>query len=351
MLGSCAQAQVISSHQVRVDGQVPSTRDPFASGKSFRWFGSALRLDGARAALLLNNAEGQAELRRRVPGAVAKLSRSRGAFVAPAHHVDPEDDPDALVLTDGQAVWQGHVVRVATGETLVLFSGDLPPVNRTLTIRQNATSPQPTSDRNTICFTPGTRILTEEGPRPVEDLYPGDKVLTRDDGPQEILWMGLRQVSGARMFAMPFLRPIRIRAGALGHDEPQPDLIVSPGHQIMLTGQKARALWGEPEVLVRARDLIDDRRITVDHSAAEVTYIHLMFARHQILWANCVEVESFHPGDADLTHLNPAELEELLEITPGVDQDAAAYGVHARRCLSAAELAILRYEGAPAYLS
>lgn len=351
MLGACAQAQVISSHQVRVDGEVPSTRDPLAQGETFRWFGTALRLDGARATLLLNNPFGQAELRRKVSTAVAKLSKSRGNLAPPSPPVEPEQDPNALVLTDGTRHWEGQIVCTPSYETLILFSDDVPPANVTLRILQTAKRPLLPAGRNTICFTPGTMILTEDGPRPVEDLYPGDKVLTRDDGPQEILWMGLRQVSGARMFAMPHLRPIRIRAGALGHEEPQPDLIVSPGHQIMLQGPKARALWGEPEVLVRARDLIDDRLITIDHSASDVTYIHLLFARHQILWANRVEVESFHPGDADLTHLNSAELEELLEIAPGVDEDASAYGVHARRCLSRAELAILRHEGAPSYLT
>ncbi|MGB3406557.1 MAG: Hint domain-containing protein [Jannaschia sp.] len=351
MLGACAQAQVISSHQVRVDGLVPSARDPFAEGKAFRWFGTPLRLDGARATLLLGRPEGQADLRRRVPAAIAKLSRSRGAIVPPAISGEPEHDATALILTDGSGRWQGHLVQTGSGETLLLFSDGLPPANTTLGILQPARVRPVQTKRNTICFTPGTRILTEDGPRAVEDLYPGDRVLTRDDGPQEILWMGLRHVSGARMFAMPHLRPVRIRSGALGHEEPEPDLIVSPGHQIMLTGPKARALWGEAEVLVRARDLIDDRRVTIDHGATDVTYIHLLFARHQILWANRVEVESFHPGDADLTHLNAAELDELLDIVPGVDADTGAYGAHARRCLNRAELAILRYEGAPSYLT
>ncbi|MEL6588013.1 MAG: Hint domain-containing protein, partial [Pseudomonadota bacterium] len=300
MLGTCATAQVISAHQVRVDGEIPSTRDAFLGGSLLRWFGTALRLDGARDALLLDGALGQADLRARVPGTVAKLSRSRGERLPPITLGESEPDPDALILTDGLSTWSAHVILTPAQEMLLLFSEGMPPSNTVLHISQGVRAPAPTPVRNTICFTQGTQILTEDGPRPIETLHPGDRVLTRDDGPQEILWMGMRHISGARLYAMPYLRPVRIRAGALGQGEPQPDLILSPDHQVMLSTPRARALWGEEEVLVRARDLLDDRRVILDHRTTEVVYIHLLFARHQVIWANRVEVESFHPGDAEL---------------------------------------------------
>ncbi|UWQ17544.1 Hint domain-containing protein [Jannaschia sp. M317] len=350
MLGTCAQAQVISAHQVRVDGRSLSTLYPFPIHSTFRWTGPTQRLDGARAALLLSDGAGFAELRNRVPGTVAKLTRSRGEIARP-FPADPGDTARALILSDGITRWQARPCVTAAGEMLLLFAGNLPPCDTDLTIVQAAKAPTPATPRDTICFTPGTRILTEDGPRPVEALYPGDRVLTRDDGPQELLWMGVHQIPETRLAQAPHLRPIRIRAGALGEGEPQPDLFVSPGHQVMLTGPKARALWGEPEVLVRARDLIDDHRVTRDFRPGEVTYIHLLFARHQILWANRVEVESFHPGDAELDHLTADELSGLHRHAPGIDRDPSTYGAHARRCLTGAEVAILRSEGTPRYLS
>ena len=53
-----------------------------------------------------------------------------------------------------------------------------------------------------ICFTAGTRILTPHGPRPVEDLRPGDLVITRDNGPQPLRWTGRREVVGHGDFAL-----------------------------------------------------------------------------------------------------------------------------------------------------
>jgi hypothetical protein len=113
----------------------------------------------------------------------------------------------------------------------------------------------------------------------------------------------------------------------------------------MLGGPRARALWGEPEVLARAGDLVDDRAVIRDHTVAGVTYLHLMFARHQIVLANRVEVESFHPGDAALDHLD-AGARAALDRAAG-----AEYGPPARRRLGTADLALMRHEGAPARLS
>src|SRR5690606_32383544 len=43
-----------------------------------------------------------------------------------------------------------------------------------------------------ICFTSGTLIATPDGERAVETLRPGDLVMTRDHGPQELRWVGMR---------------------------------------------------------------------------------------------------------------------------------------------------------------
>ncbi|UWQ22906.1 Hint domain-containing protein [Jannaschia sp. W003] len=309
-----------------------------------------LRLDRTSQALSLPLPEEQRILRVRARGGVRKLGRARGVSPwAPAAIDDGETLP-GLVLGDGRRRWVARPVARANGEGLLLFEGDMPPAGRDLRVLQGIDAPRRgTESRATICFTPGTLIDTPDGPRAVESLEPGDRVHTRDDGAQPILWTGLRHVTGARMFAFPELRPVRIRAGALGGGAPRPDLVVSPDHRVLLRGPKCRALWGEDEVLVRARDLRDDRAVLLDHGATEATYVHLMLARHQILRANGVDTESFHPGEAELAHLDPMERADLLSVAPGADRDPAAYGPPARRCLSRAEHAILRHE-APAHL-
>lgn len=345
---------LITWAQTQVDGAMAEPSAPLLAGSTWRWFGAPVRLDGPQAALLLGEGIGLDEVRRRAARSVAKMARTQGMDL----HEAPEDDEPLMggsfVVSDAGRLYT--VVPVAGADPtgpLLLFPEGIPPVSRPLTIIEVIPRKRlrPVGESGVICFTPGTMVQTEQGAQAVEDLFPGDKVLTKDSGPQEILWMGLRQISGARLFMDPGLRPIRIRAGALGGDGPQPDLVVSPEHRVLFQGRKARALFNTPEVLVRAGDLVDDRRVLVDHAATEVTYVHMLLPRHEVIWANGVETESFHPANADLAHLNAVERDELLDVVPGADREPDAYGPPARRCLSRAELAILRFQNPPHYLA
>jgi hypothetical protein len=105
------------------------------------------------------------------------------------------------------------------------------------------------------CFTPGTRIATPRGEVAVEDLREGDRVITRDNGLQEIRWTGARSLGAGELMAAPNLRPVLIRAGALGHGLPERDMLVSPQHRLLLTSERAALYFGEREVLAAARHL------------------------------------------------------------------------------------------------
>ncbi|WP_232831560.1 Hint domain-containing protein [Pseudogemmobacter bohemicus] len=183
----------------------------------------------------------------------------------------------------------------------------------------------------------------------VETLCPGDRVITRDNGPQEVLWTGRRHMSGARLHAMPHLRPVRIcngafGEGAFGEGRPDGDLLVSPSHRILMQGRVAQALFNCDEVLVRAGDLIDDHRIRTDLALRDVTYHHILLGRHEILFANGVGADSFHPGEADPAGLDNGDYARLCALLPGIRQDPMRYGDFARRGLSPAEAALFLYE-------
>jgi hypothetical protein len=231
-----------------------------------------------------------------------------------------------------------------------MFVDDMPPPERDLTVvhcSERTLRSTPSERPSVICFTPGTRLRTETGDVAIEELGPGDRLLTRDSGPQAVLWTGHRRMSGARLFAMPDQRPIRMRKGALGVDRPDEDLLVSPEHRVLVTGRAARDLWGEPEVLVRAAALVGDRYVTVDHSLRETWYIHLMLERHEVIWANGLEVETFHPGFMGLGNLTGSQRDLLYDLRPELADNPDLYGPAARGMVNRAEAAILLH-GAPA---
>jgi hypothetical protein len=305
--------------------------------------------------LVLTGAEGAADIRKRVARMVRRLI---GAAVAPAANCitgfDPEDEGDlperGFIVTDGLHSYSVTVIDVRdTRARLVMFVDDIPPPGRDLwvvrlSVDLTAKAAGARAAGGVICFTPGTMIRTVEGKRLVEQLSPGDFIQTKDNGPQEVLWKGSRRMTGARLHAMPHLRPVRLLAGALGVGRPEGDLLVSPQHRMLIKGPAARALFNSDEVLVAAEDLVNDTNILVDHALREVTYIHLLLAQHQVIWANGVETESFHPANTALDTVDPAQLGRLLEVLPGADTNPHVYGDYARRNLSGPEAAILRHD-------
>jgi hypothetical protein len=344
---------VISWSQTELDGLSAAPLDALDVGAAWSWHGEAVRVDGPSDLLRLDRADGEAELRRRAARVVRRLV---GAAVQNRTDIDrvEVDEPlmdSSFVVTNGVQSYTVTLIDAGPGQRpLLMFVDEVPPSGRDLWVVHHSLGtvqvPQAEPDGGVICFTPGTRIATPEGPRPVEQLREGDWVQTRDNGAQEILWIGARRMTGARLFVTPQLRPVRIKAGALGIDRPEQELLVSPGHRMLLRGRAALDLFNTPEVLVAARDLVNGTTIITEQSVREVTYIHLMLGRHQVLWANGVETESFHPANAALSALGDEDRKRLVALMPGLQADPMSYGGHARRNLSTPEAAILMHEAA-----
>lgn len=147
-----------------------------------------------------------------------------------------------------------------------------------------------------VCFAAGTRIATARGQVPVERLRVGDLLLTRDHGPQPLRWIGRMTAGRAAQQRSSALRPVRNAAGALGGALPESDLLVSPQHRVLLRSPIVARVAGEAEVLVAAHRLVGVPGITAVAATASCTYYHLLLARHEILFANGAEAESFLPG-------------------------------------------------------
>ncbi len=341
---------VISWSQTEVDGVHAGALDVLAVGASWRWTGQAVRVDAPQSILVLEAAEGAAELRKRAAKMVRRLI---GAAIAPHETAVRDDGPDTpeqgFVVTDGV---QSHAVTIIgvpdTGARLLMFVGSVPPVDRDMwvvrtAIDRSAFAGGARVEGGVICFTPGTCIQTPDGARLIETLRQGDLVQTKDNGVQAVMWTGQRRMSGARLHAMPHLRPIRFRKGALDIDRPDRELLVSPQHRMLIKGAAARALFNASEVLVAAEDLLNDHSIMVDHSAREVTYVHILLEAHNIVWANGLETESFHPSNTALETIAPDQRDRLFAVCPTLRHHPDAYGDYARRNLSGSEAAILRH--------
>ena len=168
------------------------------------------------------------------------------------------------------------------------------------------------------CFTRGTMIRTPTGDVPVEALACGDLVETADHGPQPVALVVSVVLNAAKLACQPALRPIRIRAGALGAGRPQQDLLVSPQHRMLVRSRIAMRMFGTPEILVAAKQLLSIDGIEVDETVQEVEYFHILFDRHEVIVANGAEAESLYTGPEGLKGVGKAALHEIYALFPGL---------------------------------
>lgn len=164
-----------------------------------------------------------------------------------------------------------------------------------------------------LCFVPGAMITTLAGPRPVETLRPGDKVLTADNGFQELLWTGLSILPLGAAERLD-VNPVQIRAGTLAPGVPERDIWLSPQHRILLRGPEIQLSIGEPEAFASARALSVKRGIQHCRRPGPIEYVHLLFAQHEVLFANGAMVESFFPDPRAMQVLTPKDQIEVNSV-------------------------------------
>ncbi|MEY8840517.1 Hint domain-containing protein [Cribrihabitans sp. XS_ASV171] len=197
-----------------------------------------------------------------------------------------------------------------------------------------------------ICVTRGTQIETTRGQVAVEDLAVGDLVVTLDGAPEPVRWIGARRLSAAELLVDPSKRPIRFEVGALGPGRPVRPLSVSQQHRMYLEDWRAQLLFGEDQVLLPAKSLVNDSTIRRDDTTSDVEYFHILFDTHQIIFTDGAPTESFHPGAYTLNELDPAARAELLEMFPELAGDDG-YGDTARAALRPWEAKLLSEATSP----
>ena len=191
------------------------------------------------------------------------------------------------------------------------------------------------------CFTPGTLIATPRGEVPVESLRAGDKVITRDNGLQEVRWIGSRALTWADLAAAPHLKPVLVHQGSLGNGLPERDMLVSPNHRLLVANDRTALYFDEHEVLVAAKHLIAGQGVhSVDSMGT--TYIHFMCDRHEVVLSNGAWTESFQPGDMTLKGMGNAQRSEIFDLFPDLKTEVGiSHYAAARRTLKRHEAVLL----------
>ena len=140
------------------------------------------------------------------------------------------------------------------------------------------------------CLGTGTMIATEQGPQPIDWLRPGDRILTRDNGYQPLLWLS-QHVIPRRSPATT--RPQRIAEDSFGPGLPEHPMIATPGLGVLLAGHELELWFAEPEMFAALRDLTP----TATPLEGRQSLYGLLFATPEVvlaqgLWVNSIQADA-----------------------------------------------------------
>lgn len=235
---------------------------------------------------------------------------SNDEFIQARYNGDPLDDPTATP-PNTYLGFSPTATRVGTGEDAGNDQDGLSS-QRTPTGFVNGT---PTPGTANVCFASGTLIATPTGFVPIDTLVAGQRICTRDAGPQPIKWIYSRNITKQEMQGNVNLCPVMLPGAS--------KLRLSRHHRILVSGKIAQRMFGQDEFWVPAKDLVGCCRITLQ-SAQSLTYFHILMDGHHVINANGLATESLYLGAEGLDAMTPAALYELETILPSLHPGAAA---------------------------
>ena len=181
----------------------------------------------------------------------------------------------------------------------------------------------------------GSLIATTEGEVAIEDLRPGMTVLTVEQGPQPVLWIGSMthrpDPKGAQILT-------RVTSDRFGAGAPPIDLLAGPGARLLHRPSGLRHPADTRLVYTPLRDFIDgDSVIGIAPRMAVDTY-HVALRRHATIRVGGLEMETFHPGMALLDHMGAVTRDLFIAMFPHI-RKATDFGplAHPRVSLQAIE--------------
>jgi autotransporter passenger strand-loop-strand repeat protein len=212
-------------------------------------------------------------------GSATDVTFQNGAIVDYAQHTYMSGDtaaidPDTHVLTIRDA--SGNII-----DQSITVAADQPSVTLTF-----ADSSGKVIGSATVCYVEGTRILTPTGERLVEDIEIGDVVVTRFNGFKPVKWIGRQSYAADEIRGDRERMPIRIRANALADGLPARDLLVSPGHSMLVEG-----------TLVLAKNLVNGITVTQETLPGRLEYYQFDVGTHDCVVAEGTWSETFADGE------------------------------------------------------
>ncbi|OED48245.1 Hint domain-containing protein [Leisingera sp. S232] len=141
-------------------------------------------------------------------------------------------------------------------------------------------------------FTRGSLVETSQGPIAVEDLLPGDEILTFGGGSQPLQWIGRTTVLPTRSNTRTLTS---FMADSLGLQKPASPLVAGPSARLLRTPPHLQGA-GDEKRLTLAPEFQDGMSIFETAPPSPVDLYHLCLPRHAVITVGSLPFETFHPG-------------------------------------------------------
>lgn len=160
-------------------------------------------------------------------------------------------------------------------------------------------------------FSRGTLVDTPTGPVAIEDLLPGDVVLTDSGLAKEISWIGATTLVPASGDPEERKVPLhRILADAFGMARPLSHIVVGPS---------ARILGHFGQALTPMSQFEDGVNVAPLSPPSPVEMFHICLREHALIRMGGLAFESYHPGTGALQDVGPAMRDLFLKLFPQID--------------------------------
>ena len=146
-------------------------------------------------------------------------------------------------------------------------------------------------------FSRGSLVDTALGPIAIEDLLPGDRVLTIDGAEEPVLWKGSTTLVPGRPGPNGRnLRLTRIMADSFGMQRPLSYVLAGPAARLLNTPDHLRATAGGAQMLTPVQEFIDGMNVIETAPPTAVELFHICLPRHAAIRVGGLAFETYHPG-------------------------------------------------------
>jgi hypothetical protein len=166
-------------------------------------------------------------------------------------------------------------------------------------------------------FSHGALISTAEGQVAVEDLEPGMMIETALGGPVPLRWIGsITLIPGAPERGDVPDKLYRVVADSFGPGRPSVDLALGPNARLLDRSPDVCRSLGTDAALAPITMRADGECIVEINPVSPMRVYHLSFDAHHVIFANGLEVESFHPGPDATYSLSDEMRAQFLSLFP-----------------------------------